>query len=169
MFSTTPSTLSLKTMLSASSHDRNNHPGCDHITKATDVHTAFLHADVDQELFAEPPESEEWKESELLKNEVWELNEALYGYREAPKLWQQHVVILLESSNYHPLLTDPSCFGNYELNIFVFFFHVDDGLLFCPRVEVLRSVELVSNQVMMRIVGRMEKPGVKHLLSRQSD
>ena len=82
-------------MLSASSHDRNNHPGCDHITIATDVHTAFLHADVDQELFAEPPESEEWKESELLKNEVWELNRALYGYREAPKLWQQHVVILL--------------------------------------------------------------------------
>ena len=72
--------------------------GCDHIIIATDVHTAFLHADVDQELFAEPPESEEWKESELLKNEVWELNEALYGYREAPKLWQQHVVILLESS-----------------------------------------------------------------------
>ena len=41
--------------------------GCDHIIIATDVHTAFLHADVDQELFAEPPESEEWKESELLK------------------------------------------------------------------------------------------------------
>ena len=58
LFPPTPSTLSLKTMLAASSHDRNNHPECDHITIASDVHTAFLHADVDQELFAEPPESD---------------------------------------------------------------------------------------------------------------
>ena len=47
MFSPTSSTLSLKTMLAASSHDRNNHPERDHITIAIDVHTAFLHADVD--------------------------------------------------------------------------------------------------------------------------
>ena len=62
MFSPTPSTLSLKTMLAASSHDRNNHPECDDITHAVDVHTAFLHADVDQQLFAEPPAPDEWYE-----------------------------------------------------------------------------------------------------------
>ena len=59
MFSPTPPTLFLKTMLAASSLDRNNHPECDHITIAIDVHSAFLHADVDQELFAELPESDE--------------------------------------------------------------------------------------------------------------
>ena len=52
MFSPTPSTLSLKTMLAASSHDRNNDPESNHITVSIDVHTAFLHADVDQDLFA---------------------------------------------------------------------------------------------------------------------
>ena len=51
VFSPTPSKLSLKTMLASSSHDRNNHPECDHVTIAIDAHTAFLHADVDQELF----------------------------------------------------------------------------------------------------------------------
>ena len=55
MFSPTPSTLSLKTMLAASAHDRNNDPESDHITVSIDVHTAFLHADVDPDLFAEPP------------------------------------------------------------------------------------------------------------------
>ena len=84
-------------MLGASSHDRNNHPECDHITVALDVHTAFLHADVDQELFAEPPESDEWYESELREDEVWKLNKTLYGYLKAQKLWHQHVVSLLES------------------------------------------------------------------------
>ena len=43
--------------------------------------------------------------------------------------------------NYHPLLTDLSCFRNDELNINIFI-HVDDGLLFGPRIEVLRLVEL---------------------------
>ena len=58
MFSPTPSTLSLKTMLAASSHDRNSHPEREHITIAIDVLTAFLHADVDQDLFVEAPD--EW-------------------------------------------------------------------------------------------------------------
>ena len=31
MFAPTPSTLSLKTILAVSSHDRTNHPGCDYI------------------------------------------------------------------------------------------------------------------------------------------
>ena len=62
--------------------------------------------------------------------------------------------------NYHPLQTDPSCFRNDELNINIFI-HVDDGMLFGPRIEVLRLVELSSNQVMMRIVERMEKLGDK--------
>ena len=91
MFSPTPSTLSLNTVLAPSSHGRNNHPECDHITDVIDVHTTFLHAEVDQELFAEPPELGEWYESELREEEVWKLNKALCGYREAPKLWHQHV------------------------------------------------------------------------------
>ena len=91
---------------------------------------------------------------------MWKLNKALYGHRKAPKLWHQHVVSLLQNLNYHPLLTDPSCFRNDESNINIFI-HGDDGLLFCPRVEVLRLVELLSVQVMMRIVGRMEKLGDK--------
>ena len=49
MFSPTPSTPSLKTILAASSHDRNNDPESNHITVSIDVHTAFLHADVDQD------------------------------------------------------------------------------------------------------------------------
>ena len=89
---------------------------------------------------------------------MWKLNKALYGYRKAPKLWHQHVANLLKSLNYHPLLTDPSCFRNDELNINISI-HVCGGLLFGPKSEVLRLVELLPNQVLMRIVGRMEKLG----------
>ena len=44
MFSPTPSTLSLKTMLAASSHDRNNDPESNHITVSIDVHTHSIPA-----------------------------------------------------------------------------------------------------------------------------
>ena len=71
MFSPTPSTLSLKTMLEASSHDRNNDPDSNHITVSIDVHAAFLHADVDQDLFAEPPEPDEWYDAGLKEDELW--------------------------------------------------------------------------------------------------
>ena len=121
MFSPTPSTLSLKTMLAASSHDRNNDPESNHITVSIDVDTAFLHADVDQDLFAEPPEQDEWYDAGLKEDEVWKLNKALYGYRKAPKLWHKHLVSVLESLNYHPLLTDPSCFRNDETNTIISF------------------------------------------------
>ena len=84
MFAPTPSTLSLKTMLATSSHDPNNHPEDVYVAIAIDVHTAFLHADIDQDLYAEPPE-----ESDLNEDEVWKLHKALYGYRKAPKLWHQ--------------------------------------------------------------------------------
>ena len=41
---------------------------------AIDAHTALLHADIDQELFAQPP-----GKSELCEDEVWKLHKALYG------------------------------------------------------------------------------------------
>ena len=65
VFAPTPSTLSLNTLLAVSSYDRNKHPERDDIAIAIDVHTAFLHADSDQEWSAEPPE-----ESELCEDEV---------------------------------------------------------------------------------------------------
>ena len=41
------------------------------------------------------------------------------------------------------------------------FIHVDDGLLFGPNIEILRLVELLSSQVMMRVVGRTERLGAQ--------
>ena len=160
MFSPTPSTLSLKTMLAASSHDRINDTESNHITVSIDVHTASLHADVDQDLFADPPAADEWYDAGLKEDEVSKLNDALYGYRKARKLWHQHLVSVLESLNYHPLLTDPSCFRNDETNKNIFV-HVDDRLMFGPKNEVLNLVELLSKQVLLRITGRMEKAGDK--------
>ena len=132
--SSTPRTvdLPLKTMLAVSSHDRNHQPKRDYTAIVIDVHTAFLHADIDQDLFAGPPDG-----SELREDEVWKLHKALYGYRKAPKPWHQHVVTLRGSLNVSTLMTGLSCFSNVELNIHMFI-HVDDVLLFGPSIEIQR-------------------------------
>ena len=121
-----------------------------------------------QDLFAEPPEPDEWYDAGLKEDEVWKLNKALYGYRKAPTLWHQQVVSVLESLNYHPLLTDPSCFRNDETNTNIFV-HVDEGLMFGPKSEVLKLVELLSKQVLIRITRRMEKTSGKILFPGPSD
>ena len=87
-----------------------------------------------------------------MKTKFGNCTKALCGYRKAPKLWHKHDDLERSDS-----------FRNDELNINVFI-HVDDGLLFCPSIEVLRLVELFSHQAMMRIVGRMERLG-DHIFS----
>ena len=82
-------------MLAPSSHDE-NHPEDDYVATTIDVHTAFLHADIDQDLYSEPREG-----SELNEDEVWKLHKALYGYKKTPKLWHQHEVTILENLKLH--------------------------------------------------------------------
>ena len=134
MFSPTPSNVVSENDVGCELIRQNNDPESNHVTVSIYVHTAFLHADVDQDLFAEPPEPDEWYDAGLKEDEVWKLNKALDGCRKAPKLWHQHLVRVLESLNYHPLLTDPSCFRNDETNTNIFV-HVDDGLMFGPKMK----------------------------------
>ena len=93
---TNPSTLSLRTMLPRAHTIETIILKRITFAIAIDVHTAFLHIDIDQDLYAEPLE-----ESELNEDEVWKLHKALYEYRKAPKLWHQHVVTIRESLNFH--------------------------------------------------------------------
>ena len=143
MCAPTPSTLSLKTMLATSSHDRNNHSEDDYVAIAIDVHTAFLRADFDQDLYAEQPE-----ESELNEDEVWKLHK-----------------VRIQESTKNVASTCGDDFGKSEfpftigrfvllqyINIFI---HVDDELLFGPSSELQRLIEHLSSHVMMRIVGRL--------------
>ena len=144
-------------MLAVSSHDRNNHPESDYYAIATDVHTAFPHADNDQELFAEASE-----EPELREDEVWKLHKALHGYREAPKLWHQQGVTLMERVNSNSLRTDPSCAKNVELDISILI-HVDDRLRFGPGIELQHFIEHDAR------CGASGTAGLSNALSRQSD
>ena len=70
-------------------------------------HTSFRYEDIDRDMFAEAPD-----EAEVSKDEIWKLEEA-------SKLQHQQVC---DSSGKHftPLLTDPNCYRNCEMDIGVF-------------------------------------------------
>ena len=68
--------------LTRQKHDQESN----HITISIDVHTAFLHADVDHDVFAEPPEPDKWYDAGLKEDELWKLNKALYGCRKSAKI-----------------------------------------------------------------------------------
>ena len=107
MSSPTPSTLSLKTMLAASVHDRNSDPESDYITIATDVHTPFLHADVHEDLCRTTRTRRVvWRRTERRRSV--ETEQSIVRLSQSTKLWHQHLVSILESLNYHPLLADQS-------------------------------------------------------------
>ena len=94
MFSLTPSTLSLKTIWAASSHDRNHHPEWDYITTAMTYTQHSCTPTLTKSWLQSHQNLTSGTESDLREDEVWKLNTALYGYRKAPKLCHQHVVSL---------------------------------------------------------------------------
>src|SRR5262249_10356401 len=51
-----------------------------------DVKTAFLHGDIDMELYVEQLKGFEVKGKE---DWVWRLNKSLYGTKQAPQCWQK--------------------------------------------------------------------------------
>ena len=89
-YASTPSLLTLKTLLTLAVAR-----GW-HVTLA-EMWTAFLHALMEGDVWVRPP-VEYYPEGGV----VWKLKRALYGLKNAPKLWQQHLAATLESQGFRP-------------------------------------------------------------------
>jgi hypothetical protein len=66
-----------------------------------DVKTAFLNADVKEDIYVYPPEGLEVKNGEILK-----LNKALYGIKQAPHEWNNNIDMTLISLGFHRCVKD---------------------------------------------------------------
>ena len=70
---------------------------------AVDVKNAFLHGEVDREIFMEQPRGFEER-----PNYVCRLNKALYGLKQAPRAWYGKIVEFLVANGYY-LASSDSC------------------------------------------------------------
>ncbi|UYV69497.1 hypothetical protein LAZ67_6003814 [Cordylochernes scorpioides] len=91
-----------------------------------DVKTAFLHGDLDKELYMELPEGLHTKHT----NEVCKLKKAIYGLKQAGRSWNTKIASTLIKNNFKQSIVDPCLFTKNEENHSIYLIlYVDDMLL----------------------------------------
>ncbi|CAI7783382.1 unnamed protein product [Closterium sp. NIES-53] len=117
-----------------------------------DVSNAFLYADVDVEIYVEYPHTYPTNPPSVCK-----LKKSLYGIKEAPRLWQQHLNRKLTEVGFRQLPHDPGMYrldnkGSYALLVA----YVDDILYInssttlgaCIEADLKKSLDLtISTKV----------------------
>ncbi|KAL7290824.1 hypothetical protein TKK_0015564 [Trichogramma kaykai] len=88
-----------------------------------DVKTAFLHGDLEEQIFMFQPEGFSDK-----SNKVCLLKKSLYGLKQAPRNWNGRFTKFLKSLHFEPADDDPCVYYDNGCNTMIVL-HVDDGLM----------------------------------------
>ena len=93
-----------------------------------DVKTAFLHCDLDEEIFMEQPESFNVKRKE---NMVCKLKKSLYKLKQAPQQWYKKFDSFMMSRKYKRTFADPCVYVRrfHDDKFIILLLYVDDMLI----------------------------------------
>lgn len=87
--------------------------------KQFDISTAFLYSDLESEIYVKPPQG--------VNDEIWKLNKALYGLKEAPRAWYKTLKdFLVNELNLKCSLVDQCIFYSEDVMLVVY---VDDIII----------------------------------------
>ena len=104
-----------------------------------DVKTAFLHGDIDGEVYVYPPEGiavcEEGKVLKLLKG--------LYGLKQAPRLWYDKWNEVMNLIGFEILRADPCVYRRNDVTVLLY---VDDIIITAPRKSVTDELKASLNK-----------------------
>jgi hypothetical protein len=107
-----------------------------------DVKSAFLHGNIDEEVYIELPEGWELFPDIFKSGEtVLLLQKALYGLKQSPRLWQLTLKAVLKRIGYMPLFADQCVYRSTKTGL-VIITYVDDFLLVGPQGESLKMLKL---------------------------
>jgi hypothetical protein len=102
-----------------------------------DVSAAFLHADIDEDIYIQAPQGYTEVSRDGSKC-VWKLKKAVYGLKQSPSLWNRHISAIFKKLGVEQSLFDLCFFvGKIRGFILAVVFHVDDFLITCPDLETL--------------------------------
>ena len=119
-----------------------------------DVVTAFLNSEIDRNLYVKPPPG-----YELPDGKVWKLKSALYGLKQSPLLWNEHIKRTLEEIDFHQ---HPAEFGMYYRRrgktICLIALYVDDLLISSvSHQEIAEIKNFLSRKYKMKDMGKVNK------------
>ncbi|UYV73167.1 K02A2.6-like, partial [Cordylochernes scorpioides] len=116
-----------------------------------DVKTAFLHGDLDKELYMELPEGLHTKQT----NEVCKLKKAIYGLKQAGRSWNTKIASTLIKNNFKQSTVDPCLFTKNEENHSIYLIlYVDDMLLASDsKIIIQNTVKTLEKEFEIKNLG----------------
>ncbi|PLW42058.1 hypothetical protein PCANC_13122 [Puccinia coronata f. sp. avenae] len=109
-----------------------------------DVKSAFLHSDIDHNVYIRPPPGVAVSPGCVLK-----LRKALYGTRQASRCWWLHLKSKLATIGFVPNPEDQSTYVYVDKNDFAFLWvHVDDGLFTASSPTLMLQLKKSLNSVL---------------------
>jgi len=108
-----------------------------------DVHNAFLHGDLEEEVYMNLPPGLSTSKS----NQVCKLTKSLYGLKQSSKQWFSKLTTALISKDYKQSLSDPSLFiKNYKGSFTSLLIYVDDLVLAGNDLEEITAIKSFLNK-----------------------
>jgi hypothetical protein len=102
-----------------------------------DVDSAFLYADLDEEVFMTPPPGMELEEEFCLK-----LLKSLYGLKQAPRNWNKNIVEHIKSLGFKQCVLDNCLFVKQSGgNMYLISLYVDDILVAGSNLEEVENIK----------------------------
>jgi hypothetical protein len=104
--------------------------------KQLDFKNAFLHAEIEEEIYVEQPIG-------FYKNKtkVCKLNKTLYGLKQSPRAWYLYLASILEKLNYYPIFIEQGIFYNKKDNIYIIVY-VDDLLIIGENLKLINYLKI---------------------------
>lgn len=105
-----------------------------------DVKTAFLHGDIEHDLYIQPPEGFPHPADHVLH-----LNKALYGLKQSPRQWAIHLSNFLTDNGWVPSKYDPCIFIHQGPRPMFIDAYVDDIKIFAETDAEIESTKALLN------------------------
>ena len=117
-----------------------------------DVKTAFLHGDLEEEIYMQQPEGFSENGNEKL---VCKLKKSLYGLKQAPRQWYKKFDRFMQTNNYFRCNADHCCyFKRFESSYIILLLYVDDMLVAGSDMGEIRKLKKqLSSEFDMKDLG----------------
>ena len=120
-----------------------------------DVKNAFLHGELDKEIYMEQPQG---FESKGHPGHVCKLKKALYGLKQAPKAWYEKIAKFMVKSSYVVAPSDSSLFVKVrDGKVAIVLVYVDDLIITSDDEEEISQIKgNLSVRFQMKALGELK-------------